>query len=174
MMLGLFRIGLKMLTPKYAQSPRPSGAGAGPARQRRRPEAQRPAGSGALTGLAAQRVLLKLLGSIAYNGRRWGIYAGQLASAKPGNLAEPAGLRAGRGLSSLTHAASRSSRRRRESIAKPRPTKRAPRWRCALTGYPTAGRRVIWISFSGGKPPVPAFTGGLGIYRKRRMRYCAR
>ena len=114
-------------------------------------------------------VLLKLLGSLAYNGRRWGIYAGQLASAKPGNLAKPAGLRAGRGLSSLPRASSWTSRRRRESIAKPRPTKRAPRWICTLTGIPTAGRRIIWSNTSGAKPRRLAFTAGLGIYRKRRM-----
>ena len=112
-------------------------------------------------------VLLHLLGNVAYNGRRWGIYAGQPANGKPGNLAKLAGNPAGRGLSSLTPAASRSSRP--APTPKPRPTKRVPRWRCILTGYPTAGRRGIWISFSGAKPRRLASTAGSGIYRKRRM-----
>ncbi len=102
-----------------------------------------------------------------YHIRLWGIYVGATASGKPGNLAKLAGHPAGRGLSSLTSAATWLSRP--APTPTPRPTKRAPRWICILTGYPTAGRRITSGNTLAGIPTRPRFTAGLGIYRKRRM-----
>ena len=73
---------------------------------------------------------------------QWGIYAGRTASAKLGNLVEPAEHSAFRWLSNAMSAASPLTYRT-SIIGKPLPTKRAPPSICTLTACRIARPRKI-------------------------------